>query len=155
MKYPIFLLILLLGFCSCTNFPKDPEKTLQKVKNGTLVVGYSENPPWVVKTDSIPGGIEPELVKAFAKTLNAKVEWKNGTEQNLVEDLEKKKVHLFIAGITDDSPWKNKAGFTRPFAKVGKSKHVMAAINGENAFVVQLEQFLHQRELQIKALVQP
>jgi len=155
MKQPGFLFILLLCLYGCENFPKDPEKTLTKVKNGTLVVGYSENPPWVVKTDSIPSGIEPELIQAFAKTLNAQVDWRNDTEQNLVEDLEKRKVHLLIAGITDDSPWKNKAGFTRPFAKEDKKKHVMAAINGENALIVHLEKFLYKQESQIQARMQP
>ena len=155
MRYTLFYLILFFCFSGCNNFPKDPEKTLEQVKNGTLVVGYSENPPWVVKTESIPTGIEPDLVKAFAKTLHATIKWENDTEQNLVEDLEKKKVHLVIAGLTDKSPWKNKAGFTRSFATEGKQKHVMAAINGENAFIVQLEKFLHEQEPQIRGRVQP
>ncbi|MFC4871953.1 transporter substrate-binding domain-containing protein [Negadavirga shengliensis] len=136
----------------CENFPKDPENTLKKVHNGTLRVGYSENPPWVVETDNIPIGIEPELVKDFAKSLNAEIEWINDTEQNLFDDLGKKKLHLVVAGITSDTPWKKKVGLTRPFAKRGKKKQVMAVIQGENAFIVQLERFLYQQK---KEIIQP
>ena len=140
----------------CSDFPKDPAKTLRKVENGTLVVGYSENPPWVVKASPEPTGIEPELVKAFARTLHAKVQWRNNTEQVLFEDLEKRRIHLLIAGLTDDSPWKKeKVGFIRPFVEQGKQKHVMATIQGENAFVVRLEEFLHQRQAAIAQRTQP
>lgn len=118
------------------------------------MVGYSENPPWVTKTDSVPAGIEPELVKFFAKRLNARVEWRNGTEQNLLEDLEKRRLHLVIAGITKDTPWKKKVGLTRPFVEQHKKKHVMAVIRGENAFIVHLERFLHGQEQQIRKRVQ-
>ena len=153
-KFTILLFSLLWCCSSCSNFPKDPENTLENVKNGTLLVGYSENPPWVTEADSVPTGIEPELVKEFAQSLNAKVEWKNDTEQNLFEDLEKKKIHLVIAGITETNPWKKKVGLTRPYVQQGKKKHVMAATQGENAFIVHLERFLYEREQQLKQRVQ-
>ncbi|OUJ74993.1 transporter substrate-binding domain-containing protein [Hymenobacter crusticola] len=141
---------------ACSDFPKDPEKTLKRVENGTLVVGYSENPPWVVQGNPEPTGIEPALVKAFAQTLHARVRWRKGTEQTLFEDLEKRKIDLLIAGLTDESPWKNeKAGFTRSFVEHRKKKHVMAAIQGENAFVMRLEEFLYQREAAIAQRTQP
>lgn len=149
LKYCLLLLISFI-FIGCENYPKDPEKTLEKVKNGTMRVGYSENPPWVVETDHVPTGIEPELIKAFAKTLNAKIEWKNDTEQNLFEDLMKKRLHLIVAGTTDDSPWKTKVGLTRPFFEQQKKKQVMAVIQGENAFIVHLEKFLYGQEQEIK-----
>lgn len=158
LHYPPFspktiqLAAVLLALPSCTSYPQDPEKTLQKVEHGTLVVGYSENPPWVVKTGAgqAPAGIEPELVQAFARTLHARVQWRNNTEQCLFQELEANKLDLVIAGITDDTPWKDeKVGFTRPFFRLGKQQHVMATIQGENAFIVRLETFLHQREAAI------
>lgn len=153
-KLNYFLLIAFLFF-GCENFPKDPENTLEKVKEGILRVGYSENPPWVVKTDSVPIGIEAELIKAFAKTLHAKVEWKNDTEQNLFEELENKNLDLVIAGVTKDTPWKKKAGLTRPFAIRDNKKHVMAVRRGENAFIVHLERFLYRQEGEVKARMRP
>jgi ABC-type amino acid transport substrate-binding protein len=147
-----FFSLVLTG---CQNFPKDPEKTLEQVTHGTLRVGYSENPPWVVKGPTGPTGIEPDLVNAFAKTINATVEWQNDAEQNLLEELEKSNLHVVIAGITDDTPWKTKIAFTRPYAEVGKKKHVVCVIKGENAFLVKLEKFLHQQQPTLEARLQP
>jgi len=143
----LFLLAtLLLALQGCSDYPKDPDKTLQKVENGILQVGYSDNPPWVVKTGQEPTGIEPELVKGFAKSIHATVRWHNDTEQNLFEGLKRKQYALVVAGITDDNPWKTeKVGFTRPYLK-GNKKHVMVTIQGENAFIVRLEKYLHQQE---------
>ena len=149
MKHRILFFVFLLCCCACNNFPKDPSGTLEQASGGTLLVGYSENPPWVVETDSVPAGIEPALVKAFAATLGAKVEWRKDSQQNLFEDLEMHKIHLVVAGITNDTPWKKRVALTRPYLKQGKQKHVMAAMQGENAFIVRLEKFLYKREQQL------
>ncbi|RNI31944.1 hypothetical protein EFA69_05390 [Rufibacter immobilis] len=119
------------------------------------MVGYSENPPWVVKGPNGPTGIEPDLVKAFAQTLQADIRWRNDTEQNLLEELEQNKLHLVMAGITHDTPWKKKIAFTRPYLEQGKKKHVLGVIKGENAFVLALEKFLHQQEPFLKTLATP
>lgn len=152
---PLLSFLWMLLVSGCQDFPKDPQKTLEKVTNHTLEVGYSENPPWVVKGETEPTGIEPQLVKAFARTLNAQVRWHNDTEQNLLEDLEKRKLHLVIAGLTDKSPWKSKVAFTRPYLTQGKEKHVLAVVMGENAFTLQLEKFLYRHEAHLKKQVQP
>lgn len=144
--YNFFFLVISLFLFSCNNFPKDPEETLRKVTNDTLIVGYSENSPWVIKTESEPEGLEPAIVKAYAKTLNATVKWHNNTEQNLFKMLEERKIHLVIAGITQNTPWEKKAGLTRPYLENNKEKHVMAVINGENAFLLSLEKFLHEHK---------
>ncbi|MDF7811476.1 transporter substrate-binding domain-containing protein [Hymenobacter sp. YC55] len=149
------LWVALLPLLGCDGFPKDPEHTLDQVRNGTLVVGYSENPPWVVKTTGTPTGPEAELVEAFARTLSARVQWRNDTEQNLFEALERRQVHVVVAGLTDQNPWKEKVAFTRPYMEVGKEKHVLASIQGENAFIVALERFLHQQEAALPPSVQP
>lgn len=153
MKYCLLLFFIGLFLQGCDNFPQDPEHTLEKVTNDTLVVGYAENPPWVVKTAGGPAGIEPELLKGFAQTLNAEIRWKEGTEQNLLESLEKKEVHVVVSGMTSDTPWKNRVALTRPFYKQGGKQHVMALITGENAFLTNLEKYLYQHQEQIKEKV--
>ncbi|MBC3539312.1 transporter substrate-binding domain-containing protein [Rufibacter sediminis] len=155
-RYLVYNLILVVALLTgCQNFPKDPEKTLEQVTNGTLKVGYSENPPWVVKGPAGPTGIEPDLVKAFANGLNAKIEWQNDSEQNLMEELEKHNLHLVIAGVTDDTPWKSKISFTRPYVELQKKKHVFCVIMGENAFITKLESFLRQQQTTLETRVQP
>lgn len=150
MKTIVYALAFCLFIQGCDNFPKDPEHTLEKVTNGTLIVGYSENPPWVVKTSQAPTGIEAELVKEFANELGATIQWKNGNEQTLVESLEKQEIHLLIAGLTKDTPWTKKAGISRPYVEHQKKKHVMAVQLGENAFLIQLEKFLHEKKPDIQ-----
>lgn len=128
---------------ACKNYPKDPNNTLNKVTNGTLVVGYSENMPWVIKTEDEPQGTEAEIIRSFASTLHAKVIWHNGSEEELFKKLENKKIDMIIAGLTDGTPWKTRmAGFTIPYTTIEKEKHIMAVQEGENAFLAKLENFL-------------
>lgn len=140
---------LLLSGCG-GSFPKDPHHTLEKARAEGLVVGYSENPPWVVKTDTAPAGIEPALVKAFARSLGTRVIWKNDTEQNLFEALEDKRIHLLIAGTRQSTPWKTKVALTRPYLEQGEEKYVLAGIPGENALLVALERFLEEKKEALK-----
>lgn len=156
MKYALQFVFLALLLQACNgNFPKDPEQTLSKIQNDTLRVGYSENLPWVIKTGQEPAGLEADLLKAFARTIPTTIKWENDTEQNLMEKLEKNELHLVVAGITKDNPWKKKISFTRPYAKQGKKKHVMAVIHGENAFVLKLEEFLYSQEEEVKKRLKP
>ena len=118
---------LLAGTAS---FPKDPEDTLNRVLQArTLRVGYTHAEPWVVPSGAEPQGIEPELVRAFAQTLGARVAWVAGTEQHLYQALEQHELDLLIAGTTAESPWKEQVGLTRPYLEtavyVGSAPGVM------------------------------
>lgn len=148
MKY---YLLLFLGLISCVQFPNDPQNTLDKATNGVLKVGFSENKPWVVKEADSANGIEPEMIRKFAQQINARIQWVNGSEQELFEKLEKRELDMVIAGLTDKTPWKNKKiGLTRYYHIKGKEKHVMAVKQGENRFQVELEEYLyHLQELKI------
>jgi polar amino acid transport system substrate-binding protein len=128
--------------------PADPEATLETVRGDTLRVGVSPNPPWTdLREDADPAGTEPALVERFASSLDADIEWTEGGEETLVTKLERGQLDLVIGGLTDQSPWVDKAALTVPYTEVrddeGKAeKHVMAARLGENAFLVELETFL-------------
>ena len=137
-----FCFISLLCF-ACTEYPKDPNNTLNKVTNGTLVVGYSENKPWVIKTEREPQGTEAELIKSFASGLNSKIIWHSGSEEVLFKKLENKEIDLIIAGLTEGTPWKTRmVGFTIPYTTKEKENHVITIQEGENAFLGKLEKFL-------------
>ena len=135
MKKNGLLLLLLTGLLACDTFPKDPDKTLIQVRTGSLRVGYSDNPPWVVKTAGVPNGIEPGLIKAFAQAQDIRIEWVNDSEQDLMEQLAKRELH--------------------PYLKQGKEKRVMGVLKGENAFILELEQYLLSQEEKLKASLQP
>lgn len=139
----------ILAVTGCgASIPTDPEGTLDRVTNGELRVGASENGTWVLTDEgSEPGGIEPELVREFAETMDAAIEWVPGAEHELVEDLEHGELDLIVGGLANDTPWSKQAGLTRPYVETtderGKTiKHVMLVRQGENAFLVRLDRFL-------------
>ena len=155
MKKNGLLLLLLTGLLACDTFPKDPDKTLTQARTGSLRVGYSDNPPWVVKTAGVPGGIEPGLIKAFAQTQDIRIEWVNDSEQDLMQQLAKRELHLVLSGLLHTSPWSQEVSFTRPYLKQGKEKRVMGVLKGENAFILELEKYLLSQEEKLKASLQP
>lgn len=145
-------LVAVLMVCGCvTHYPADPAGTLQRVTGGTLRVGASHNEPFVSVTGSTPSGREVELVNAYARTLNAKVAWTFGGEEELVDQLEHGRLDLVIGGLTEKTPWQSKVGLTKPYAETTdefgqQDKHVMAVRMGENAFLLNLDEFLQSRE---------
>jgi polar amino acid transport system substrate-binding protein len=147
----IFVCLLVAG-CGL-RIPADPEKTLERVTGSTMRVGVSPNPPWTDISDTgEPSGTEVELVREFAGTLQAQVEWVVGGEQSLITALERGELQLVIGGLTSETPWTEKAAITKPYAEThdseGKRKKlVMAAPMGENAFLLALEKFLLGKDL--------
>jgi cytochrome c oxidase subunit 2 len=70
----ILILLALLATAAC-DLPRDPGGTLERVRGGTMRVGFVPTHPWVIATDGEPGGIEPRLLRAFARELGARIEW--------------------------------------------------------------------------------
>lgn len=146
-------LVVTFALTGCaTSYPADPDGTLDRVTGGTLRVGVSPNGDWTVTGDGDdPSGIEVTLIEQFADTLDAEIDWTEGGEERLLTDLEDGELDLVIGGFTDQTPWSEKAAITKPFAEVDTTdgtteKHVMATAMGENAFLLELEQFLLNRE---------
>ena len=70
-----------------------------------------------------------------------------GGEEPLIGELEHGRLDLVVGGLTADSPWSDKAAITKPYTEApdatGKPVgRVMAAPMGENAFLLELEEFL-------------
>jgi polar amino acid transport system substrate-binding protein len=138
---------LLAAGCGLT-IPADPDNTLERVTGSTIRVGVSPNPPW---TDTggagEPSGTEVDLVREFAGTRQAQVDWVVGGEEPLIAALERGELQLVIGGLTSETPWSEKAAISKPYAETrdpeGKRKKlVMAAPMGENEFLLALEKFL-------------
>jgi polar amino acid transport system substrate-binding protein len=130
--------------------PNDPDGTLDRVRGDVLRVGATEHRPYVDLDDAgEPAGSEADLVNGFAERLGADVAWTTGSEAELVEALEEGELDLVIGGFHGDTPWSEHAATTRPYAEVEaadgtKEQHIMLAPLGENAFLVELETFLHE-----------
>lgn len=142
----IFLLSLLLGGCS--EYPRDPRDTSETATGGVIRVGIAENPPWTLAGDQA-GGVEAELVEAFARTLGAEVEWHRGSESDLLERLQHFELDIVVAGLTARTPWKSRVATTIPYLDADtdgdgkKEKHIMAVPPGENGWLIRLDRFLH------------
>lgn len=111
------LVVAGVGILACGEVPRDPESTLDHARGGVLRVGASEAPPWVTGTEGPPGGLEAELVREFAGSIDAEVKWVRGAPEEHLEALEKFELDLVVAGLTTASPWKTRVGLTRPYLK--------------------------------------
>ena len=140
--------VLATALTACgVSIPTDPYGTLDRVRGGTLVVGATANEEWVQLDGDVPTGSEPELVEQFAERLDAQVEWVTGSEQELIDRLERGEIDMAVGGFANDTPWSEKAAMTAAYVdetdEHGESvKHVMLTRMGENAFLLELEKFL-------------
>ena len=147
------LVVLTLAACDVT-VPTDPDGTLDAVRGGELRAGVSPHEPWTaVGPAGTPTGLEVDLVEDFARTLDADVVWTPGGEEELVGDLERGDLDLVVGGFSASTPWTSKAAVTVAYVTVtdpdGKPEgHVMLAPMGENAFLVELERFLLDQEVE-------
>ena len=140
---------LLWALVGCgLSIPADPDHTLDRVRGGVLRVGVSPNEPWIVwSAEAEPAGREADLIRRFAVSVEARVEWSRGAEEALIGRLERSELDLVAAGMTAETPWMEKAAITKPYTTVpgpdgSPEKHVLAVPLGENAFLVTLERFL-------------
>jgi polar amino acid transport system substrate-binding protein len=112
LPYAVLVAVVL---CGC-DFPADPEGTLDRVRGGVMRVGVTPAEPWVrLPEDGAPDGVEVELVKRFAASLEARVEWVEGSESDLMEALHGRQLDVVIAGLTRQSEWARTAALTRPY----------------------------------------
>lgn len=135
---------------ACHDLPRDPERTSQRVANGTLRVGLIAQPPWVSNESGEPRGAEVELVRMLAREMNATPEWHRGGEEQLMRALGRYELDVVVGGITSKTPWAKEIGVTKPYfedtAEIGgkreKQAHVMAVPPGENGWLWRVGTFL-------------
>lgn len=143
--------VLGLALTGCAgHYPADPHETLERITGGELRVGVSHHEPFVSVEGPAPSGREVELVEDYARTVNAQVQWTVGGEEELVDRLEHGRLDMMIGGLTNKSPWQKKVGLTRPYTQTTdafgqRQKQVMAVRMGENAFLLDLDEFLQSR----------
>lgn len=104
----------LLALAGC-DFPADPEGTLARAEGGTVRVGLIDNPPWVALGSGEPQGVEPELLRRFARSIDADIEWIEGTESELAEALRGFQVDVVAGGLTRAWPYATHVALTRPY----------------------------------------
>ena len=109
--------VCVLSGAAC-GLPHDPNGTLERVAAQRLLhVGFAEAPPWIADSTSEPHGVEADLVREFAATLNARVTWTEGNLQDLQETLEHYELDLLVGGLDKRASSSTHVGFTRPYLK--------------------------------------
>lgn len=121
------LVPLVLGACQ---YPRDVEGTLARVSGGVMHVGISESAPWVRSGGREPGGVEVQLLRRFARTIDARIRWVRGSESELIEALHGRKLDVVAAGLNRRSEWQRVAALTRPYLT---TKVVIAAPDEQTA----------------------
>jgi polar amino acid transport system substrate-binding protein len=147
---------LALAALAC-GLPRDPEGTLDRVRGGTLRVGFVVDTPWVAEAGQGAGGIEGAIATQLARSVGAGIAWRHGSETPLLTALHDGELDLVIAGLTAESPWTAKVAFTKPYyvdtvVVRGERKaipHVLALRPGENAWHVHVERLLKSREREL------
>jgi len=129
--------------------PTDPEGTLDRITGGELRVGASPSAGLVATigegADVEVSGPLPALIEGFAAEREARIAWTVGGEEELVDGLEAGDLDLVIGGITDATPWVDRASVTRGYPGLpgadGRSIVLLLPL-GENALQSALETFL-------------
>lgn len=129
--------------------PTDPGGTLERVRGGELRAGASASGEIVTIEDGEVGGTLAELVEEFAASVDARVQWTAGSEEDLVHGLESGELDLAVGGMTDRTPWTDRVAATRAYESVPSADApvVLLLPMGENAWQAELEAFLD-RELE-------
>src|SRR4051812_16227799 len=86
VRYRTFLATTLPLAIAC-GLPRDPEGTLDRVRGGTLRVGFVVDTPWVVAAGAGAGGIEGAIAAELARGLGARIAWAHASETSLLEAL--------------------------------------------------------------------
>jgi polar amino acid transport system substrate-binding protein len=142
--------IVALGvFFSSCNLPRDARGTLDRVVNGQMKVGVVHAPPWVIDSADGVHGRDAELVQQVARELNAQIVWVRQPESDLLEAVHSGALDVVIAGLKDDSPWREQVAFSRPHDVEhvdGRTRrHVLALPPGENAWLVRVDQVIYRQ----------
>ncbi len=111
----VVALLCVIAFASCAQYPKDPAGTLERVRGGTMRVGYTVNRPWTMDASAPPGGVEATLIERFARRLDARVEWIEASEQELFAALHVRELDVVIGGLVSTNPSSGEGTFTHPY----------------------------------------
>lgn len=142
---PLALLACACLLAAC-DAPRDPERTLEHLRGGTLRAGAVESPLHLTRSGERAIGPEAELVAAFAAQHGAQVEWRWGGLDEHMQALKHFELDLVAAGLTTRSPWRREVGFTRPWRRDGETRRVLAVPPGENATLYALDRLIEARE---------
>lgn len=134
-KHAALAAILLLG--ACGDYPRDPEDTLDLVRqNSAFRVG-------LISGGDAQSGKSHELIERFARATGARPVTHSGEAEPLLLELEEGKLDLVVGTFDEKTPWHTRVTVGPPLERriVGKSRQQLAPAmrNGENAWISLIE----------------
>ena len=151
LRLTIVVLAAAAGAMSaCTSVPRDSDGALDRVRGGVLRAGVVDHPPWTVVDDDHVTGVEAQLLESWASRLGARVEWRPGDLDELVEALHAREIDVLAAGLHQTTPYAPKLALTQPHAEADDGRgelrrFVLAVTPGESALLLNLDRFLAAR----------
>lgn len=133
--------MLCVALVGCS-IPADPDGTTDRVRHGVLRAGASAAGDMVVIAGDEVSGPLPELIESFATELGARVSWSVGSEEQLVDALERGVLDVAIGGMSTHTPWMDRASVTREYWLPSGESFVVLLPLGENRFQLTLETYL-------------
>ena len=133
----VWIATFMLGLSACTDLPRDPAGTTERVKRSHEIV-----------LGTIDGAVESpqtqHVLDKLADQLEARVVRVSGHGEELLEDLETGKVDLVFGQFAQDSPWAANVHFGSPLSRrdtVPKGERVarFAFRHGENGWISLVE----------------
>lgn len=110
--------IAIIAILYSCDIPKDPNKTFSKAKGDTLRVGIANSGARADFNNGKPKGIEVEIIKGFAESINTEIKWIPGSQQQIIDLLKEYQLDIAIGGFTKGSAFKKHAGFTNYYERV-------------------------------------
>lgn len=136
------LLALAFGVTACV-MPRDPERTLQRVRGETLVVGLLQ------PAEAFQAGDEAAALRRLAESLDARVRYAEGGLHDQLAALHNGSVHLLAGRIPETTPLASELALTRPWGRITVDGEDQAAVfalrKGENAFLLAVDRGLSDR----------
>lgn len=141
---------MMMMMTTACDLPRDPEDTLEHVRDGVMRVGLVDDPPWAGRdAQGEPRGVEVELTLALAEAMGAEIRWNHGGETRLMAALKRYELDLVIGGVDLDSPYRERVAFTRPYYRADEQAHVLALPPGENRWIMAVDAFLAPQQASI------
>jgi polar amino acid transport system substrate-binding protein len=150
-RFAIALLATALATASCSAIPRDSHGALDRVRGGVLRAGVVEHPPWTVVDDHTVTGSEAHLLEGWASQLRARVVWRAGDLDTLVEALHRREIDVLAAGLQQNTPYAAHLALSQPHTETQdasgkKQRFVLAVTPGESALLFDLDRFLTSRD---------
>ncbi len=114
------------------------------MNGGELRAGASPSGSLVTVDGDDVGGSLARLVDDFAESIDAKVTWTIGSEEDRVDELESGELDLAVGGMTDATPWSQRVAVTRAYDTIpgAHGPVVLFLPMGENAWQAAIEGYL-------------